>query len=116
MACRAVHHRSAPSYILVQLASSIVLAQSGRSRKRSCLYLVVLCRFLVTANLPEDVVAAVQFAADYNLKVSALGGGHQLAGVALPNCGVTILMYKLQNLALDPVTNMTTVQASHAVG
>ena len=77
---------------------------------------VVLRRFLVTANLPEDVVAAVQLAADHDLKVSALGGGHQLAGIALPDCGITILMYKLQYLAMDSVTNLTTVQVSHAIG
>ena len=56
-------------------------------------------------------MAAVQFAADYNLKVSALGGGHQLAGLALPGCGVTIEMYKLQYLNFDPATNLATVQA-----
>ncbi len=76
----------------------------------------MLHRFIVTANVPEDVVEAVQFAADYGLKVSALGGGHQLAGMALPECGVTILMYKLQYLALDPATNLTTVQARRAAG
>ena len=76
----------------------------------------MLHRFIVTANVPDDVVAAVQFAADHSLKVSALGGGHQLAGIALPECGVVILMYKLQYLALDPVTNLTTVQASPAAG
>ena len=59
---------------------------------------------------------AVQFAADHSLKVSALGGGHQLAGIALPDGGVTILMYKLQYLALDPATNLTTVQASPVAG
>ena len=64
----------------------------------------------MTANVPEDVVAAVQFAADYNLKVSALGGGHQLAGLALPECGVTIEMYKLQSLSFDPASNLATVQ------
>ncbi len=64
----------------------------------------------MTANSPEDVVAAVQFAADYRLKVSALGGGHQLAGLALPECGVTIEMYKLQDLSFDPASNQTTVQ------
>jgi FAD/FMN-containing dehydrogenase len=68
--------------------------------------------FIVTANVPEDVLAAVQFAADYGLKVSALGGGHQLAGLALPLCGVTIEMYKLQYLDFDNATNLATVQAS----
>ena len=72
----------------------------------------MLCRFIITANVPEDVVAAVQFAADHTLKISALGGGHQLAGIALPECGVTILMYKLQYLNMDTLTNLTTVQAS----
>ena len=56
-------------------------------------------------------MAAVQFAADYSLKVSALGGGHQLAGLALPECGVTIEMYKLQYLDFDPATNLATAQA-----
>lgn len=72
----------------------------------------MLHRFVVTANVPEDVVAAVQFAADYNLKVSALGSGHQLAGLALPECGVTIEMYKLQYNDFDPATNLATVQAN----
>ena len=80
-----------------------------------CVKICMLRRFIVTANVPEDVVAGVQFAADYNLKVSALGGGHQLAGIALPECGVTIEMYKLQYLDLDPVTNLATVQASPAM-
>ncbi len=65
----------------------------------------------MTANVPEDVVEAVQFAADYSLKVSALGGGHQLAALALPECGVTIEMYKLQYLDFDNATNLATVQA-----
>ena len=69
-------------------------------------------RFIVTANVPEDVVAAVQFAADYSLNVSAMGGGHQYAGLALPECGVTIMMYKLQYLDFNPATNLATVQAS----
>ena len=57
-------------------------------------------------------MAAVQFAADYNLKVSALGSGHQLAGIALLECGVTIEMYKFQKLNFDPATNLATVGAS----
>ena len=72
-------------------------------------------RFIVTANVPEDVVAAVQFAADFGLKVSALGGGHQLAGLALPECGVTIEMYKLQYLDFNAATNLATVQANSLV-
>ncbi len=57
-------------------------------------------------------MAAVQFAADYNLQVAALGSGHQLAGIALPECGVTIEMYKFQKLNFDPATNLATVGAS----
>ena len=57
-------------------------------------------------------MAAVQFAADFNLKVSALGSGHQLAGIALLECGVTIEMYKFQKLNFDPATNLATVGAS----
>ena len=72
----------------------------------------MLCRFIVTANVPEDVVAAVQFSADYGLKVSALGTGHQISGVALPECGVTIIMEKLKSIYFDAATNLATVQAT----
>ncbi|CAL5219872.1 g1792 [Coccomyxa viridis] len=89
---------------------SASLITDGLANGTDPVYVYTMPRFIVTANSPEDVVAAVQFAADYRLKVSALGGGHQLAGLALPECGVTIEMYKLQDLSFDPASNQTTVQ------
>ena len=72
----------------------------------------MLCRFIVTPNVPEDVLPTVQFAADYGLKVQALGTGHQLSGVALAECGVTINMKNLEKIEYDPKTFLVTVQAS----
>ncbi len=66
----------------------------------------------MTPLVVEDVVAAVQFAADYGLKVQARGTGHQLSGVALPECGVTIDMRNFADSSLDETTGFATVQAS----
>ena len=75
----------------------------------------LLHRFIVTPNVVEDVVAAVQFAADYGLKVQARGTGHQLAGLALAACGVTIDMKNFMESSLDEATGLATVQASPAM-
>lgn len=69
-------------------------------------------RFIVTPKVVEDIVAAVQFAADHGLKVQARGTGHQLAGIALPECGVTIDMRNFMESSLDETTGLATVQAS----
>lgn len=65
---------------------------------------------MVIPNTAEDVVAAVQFAADHCLKVAARGTGHQLAGLALAQDGMTINMAAFQNISFDPATNIAYVQ------
>ena len=68
------------------------------------------CRFVVTPLTAEDVVAAVQFAADFCLKVAALGTGHQIAGLALAEAGVTIQMRNLNATSFDNTTFVATAQ------
>lgn len=72
-----------------------------------------VCSFVVIPNTAEDVVTAVQFAADFCLKVAALGTGHQLAGLALPAAGMTIKMQNFRNISFDPTTNIATVGVWH---
>ena len=60
----------------------------------------------------QDVVKAVQFAADHGLKVSARGTGHQISGIAVPSCGIVIDMSNLNKISLAPDQQTATVQAS----
>jgi FAD/FMN-containing dehydrogenase/pimeloyl-ACP methyl ester carboxylesterase len=58
----------------------------------------------------DDVVAAVWFARDHGLALSARGGGHNIAGTALAEGGVTIDMSRLRDVLVDHVAQTATVQ------
>ncbi|BDA51596.1 probable xylooligosaccharide oxidase at N-terminal half [Coccomyxa sp. Obi] len=92
------------------------LISDGLSNRTDSVYILPVPRFIVTPNVVEDVVAAVQFAADHGLKVQARGTGHQLAGIALPECGVTIDMRNFQDSSLDETTGLVTVQTGLRTG
>ena len=66
----------------------------------------------MTPGNEQDVVKAVQFAADHGLKTSARGTGHQISGVAVPSCGILIDMSNLNRISLAPDLQSATVQAS----
>jgi FAD/FMN-containing dehydrogenase len=58
-----------------------------------------------------DVVAAVGFAGDHGLALSVRGGGHNIAGTALVDGGLTIDMSRLRGIVVDPRARTATVQA-----
>ncbi|HJQ76115.1 MAG TPA: FAD-binding oxidoreductase [Acidimicrobiia bacterium] len=49
----------------------------------------------------EDVVATVNFARDNRLELSIKGGGHNIAGLALSDGGVTLDMSRLRDVIVD---------------
>jgi FAD/FMN-containing dehydrogenase/pimeloyl-ACP methyl ester carboxylesterase len=59
---------------------------------------------------PADVVAAVAFAREHDLAVSVRGGGHNIAGTALADGGLTIDMSRLRDVVVDPDARTATVQ------
>ena len=67
-------------------------------------------RFIVNAATVNDVVVAVQFAANHGLKVSARGTGHQLSGIAIPENGVLVNMAGLNAISADVAARSATVQ------
>ena len=71
---------------------------------------MLLGRFIVTPNVPEDVVKAVQFGATHGLKVAARGTGHQLAGLILPEGGITVDMRNMVGVSFDNATKLATLQ------
>jgi len=64
----------------------------------------------VNAATVNDVVVAVQFAANHGLKVSARGTGHQLSGIAIPANGVLVNMASLNAISADVAARTATVQ------
>ena len=65
---------------------------------------------VVRASDASDVVAAVDFARGQGMPVSVRGGGHNIAGTALADGGVTIDMSGLRGVEVDPVHRVAIVQ------
>ncbi|MGH2839347.1 MAG: FAD-binding oxidoreductase [Solirubrobacteraceae bacterium] len=57
-----------------------------------------------------DVVEAVGFAREHDLALSVRGGGHNIAGTALTDGGLTIDMSPLRAVLVDPGARTATVQ------
>jgi hypothetical protein len=63
-----------------------------------------------------DVVEAVNFAREHDYELSVRGGGHNIAGTALADGGVTIDMSRLRGIVVDPEAPTATVQPGCLLG
>jgi FAD/FMN-containing dehydrogenase len=63
-----------------------------------------------------DVVAAVNFAREHDLLLSAKGGGHNIAGTALADGGLTVDTSRLRGVLVDPEGRTVTAQAGRLLG
>ena len=63
-----------------------------------------------------DVAAALAFAREHDLAVSVRGGGHNIAGTAVVDGGLTIDMSRLRAVEVDPVARTATAQAGCLLG
>ena len=63
-----------------------------------------------------DVVAAVDFARENDLLLSVKGGGHNIAGTALADDGLTIDMSRLRGVIVDPEERTAVAQAGCLLG
>ncbi len=71
---------------------------------------------VVQATGTADVVAAVQFARGPGLALSVRGGGHNIAGTALADGGLTIDMSRLRGVVVDAEARTATVQPGCLLG
>jgi FAD/FMN-containing dehydrogenase len=71
---------------------------------------------VVTAAGTADVVAAVAFARDHGLSLSVRGGGHNIAGTALADGGLTIDLSRLRGIVVDPRAQTAVVGAGCLLG
>ena len=63
-----------------------------------------------------DVIAAVKFAREYNLLLSVRGGGHNIAGTALCDDGLTIDLSGMKGLHVDLKTHKVRAQPGCKLG
>ena len=63
-----------------------------------------------------DVAAAVRLARDHAVPLSVRGGGHNIAGTAVVDGGLTIDMSRLRGITVDPEAGIATVQAGCLLG
>jgi FAD/FMN-containing dehydrogenase len=63
-----------------------------------------------------DVIEAVSFAREHDLALSVRGGGHNIAGTALVDGGLTIDMSRLRGIVVDPQARTATVQPGCLLG
>ncbi len=63
-----------------------------------------------------DVVAAIRFARDRGLALSVRGGGHNIAGSAVVDGGLTVDMSGMRGIRVDAAARTVTVQAGCLLG
>ncbi|MEU6180423.1 FAD-binding oxidoreductase [Streptomyces coeruleorubidus] len=54
----------------------------------------------------QDVATAVRFAVDHGLLLSIKGGGHNIAGTALADGGLTLDMSRMREVTVDPAARL----------
>lgn len=65
---------------------------------------------IVTVKNDDDVVEAINFARENNLKVVVHGGGHTWCGLAVRNGGMTIDLSQLTESSIDKATRRAVIQ------
>lgn len=71
---------------------------------------------VVSAAGTADVVAAVNFARVHDVALSVRGGGHNIAGTALADGGMTVDLSGLRGVSVDPLARTATVRAGCLLG
>src|SRR5579871_2822394 len=73
-------------------------------------------RLIVRPASAGDVVTAVRTARERELEIGVRSGGHNIAGMAVPDDGLMIDLTALANVTVDPVTRRARVQGGALLG
>ncbi len=71
---------------------------------------------VVRAASADDVVRTVRFAGDHGVELSIRGGGHNIAGLALSDGGLTLDLSGRNAVEVDPGARLARVQAGALLG
>src|SRR6266540_119377 len=66
---------------------------------------------VVQPTTARDVAAAVAFARDHGILLGVKGGGHNIAGTAIPEGGLMIDMSRLRSVSVDAEAKLAHVEA-----
>jgi FAD/FMN-containing dehydrogenase len=64
----------------------------------------------------DDVVATIRFARDHELEIGVRCGGHNIAGLAVPEDGLMIDLSPMGHVSVDPVPRRARVQGGALLG
>src|SRR4051794_14516981 len=64
----------------------------------------------------DDVVAAIRLARDLDLEIGVRCGGHNIAGLAVPDGGLMIDLTPMRSVAVDPIARRARVQGGALLG
>ncbi len=102
-----------------RLRGSLLLPQDAGFDEATLLWNGLISKtpaIVVQPTDPSDIVAAVDFAGEKGLALSVRGGGHNIAGTALADGGLTIDMSRLRGIGVDPQARTATVQPGCLLG
>jgi FAD/FMN-containing dehydrogenase len=71
---------------------------------------------VVQPRTSAEVAAAVDFAREHNIELSVKGGGHNIAGLALTDGGMTLDMGEMKTVSVDPDTKIARVGPGCTLG
>ena len=71
---------------------------------------------IVRCTSTTDVVAAVNFARENNLRVAVRGGGHNVAGLAVADDGLVIDLSSMNAVEVDPETRVVKAGGGATIG
>jgi FAD/FMN-containing dehydrogenase len=71
---------------------------------------------VVQAGSVDDVVETIRFAREHGLELSIKGGGHNIAGLALSDGGLTLDMSRMRAVEVDAVAGTAVVQPGCTLG
>jgi FAD/FMN-containing dehydrogenase len=63
-----------------------------------------------------DVLAAIEFAKDWNMPVAVRSGGHSMVGYSVLDGGIVIDLSRMKGMWIDPVKRVAEVQAGLTLG
>jgi FAD/FMN-containing dehydrogenase/pimeloyl-ACP methyl ester carboxylesterase len=102
-----------------KLGGSLLLSGDGGFADATQLWNGMIAKspaMVVQPACAADVVAALAFAREHDVPISVRGGGHNIAGTALADGGLTIDMSRLREVMVDPQARTATVQPGCLLG
>jgi FAD/FMN-containing dehydrogenase len=113
-------NKSALRSLAAKLRGELFMSDSDGSYEKACTLWNGLIHkkpgFIVQCRGEADVMAAVNFAQQEDIKLSVRGGGHNVAGLAISDGGMVIDLSKMRGVHVDPVRRTVRAEGGARLG